>query len=381
MPGCQPDATFDIAACIDRARDCSFYPKIPYNLVELYCGSGYGHYDVSNVSAALTGWVIPLFGLLANMHFTDSTLDGLEWHRVYRTLNSRGFRGSWRIVKSQLPKYFECAEQPANPISTNWSLATKLYLRRQLQNCCNEHRLPGLGAQGRSKVATICDCFDEFGHEEFEDLVNRLVQLCKTESKLRTSGKVSQVVRDYVSKASRKLEVIRIRNTRRAAFAILVYIAEAISTLLASMASSGLDFSIPHTIALRVLCFLSFSQVILSSGLGAWSRQAVSQAIIQELASKIHEIEMSLDPNQADLWSYLAKEEIKLWDGGSYVFRPQKSTKMRPRDLDEFSCKYLSLQHCELLAIAFFMVIVAFAVSFIVSYLTPTRGIGGRALG
>ena len=367
-----PGTRFDIGACYNRTRGCSFFPKVPIDVCEDYCGGTFGYYDLSGVFAALTAWVIPLFALLANMHFADSTLEGLEWSWAPKVLSQRWLKRPWNVIKSQLPKHFVCAVQLANPVSTIWSLAVKLDVGQQLWNYCNERRLPELNAEGRRNVANICYCLDDFGHKEFEDRVNRLIQLLNNPT-------TSRNVYKYVEKASGALAFARTRNTRHTIFAILVYIGIAISTLLASTTSSGLDYSQPHTIALRELCFFILAQVILSSATGAWSQQRAPQTIIPAFARQIRKIEKRRD-GQPGLWEQLAVERIALWDGGSYIFRPQKSKKSHARNDGGFSCENFSSRHLRLLGTAFFIVIFAFAMSFTISYATPTKGIGGRGL-
>ena len=367
-----PGNRFDIGACYNRTRGCSFFPKMPIDVCEDYCGSPFGYYNLSAVFAALTAWVIPLFALLANMHFADSTFEGLEWCRTPKVLNQRWLTPLWNMTKSQLPKHFVCAVQLANPVGTIWSLAVKLDLGQQLWNYCNDQRLPKLDGEGRRNVAHLCYCLDDFGHEVFEDRVDRLIQLLNNP---RTSANVYK----YVEKTSGALAFARARNTRHTMFAILVYIGMAVSTLLASTTSSGLDYSQPHTIALRELCFFILAQVILSSAAGAWSQQSAPQAEIAAFAKRIRKIEKG-PAGQPALWEQLAVKEIALWDGGSYVFRPQKSKKSHARNAGGFSCGNLSWRHLCLLGTAFLIVIFAFAMSFTISYSTPTKGIGGRGL-
>ncbi|MCJ1406150.1 hypothetical protein MMC19_000215 [Ptychographa xylographoides] len=371
-----PGTRFDIGACYNRTQGCSFFPNVPIDKCYKFCGDSFGYYDLPDVFGALTTWVIPLFSLLANMHFTDSTLEGLKWPCVSRILNHRLLKPFWSVIKPQLPKHFVCSVQLANPIGTIWSLAAKLHLGQQLWNHCKKCGLP-LDAEGRKDITNLCYYLDDFGHELFEDRVNRLIQLLNNGTRLRKSAMVSQIAYRYVKETSRSLAFARVRNTRHTIFAVLVYIGMAISSLLTFTTSNGLDYSLPHTIALRELCFFILAQVILSSAVGAWSQQGAPQAITRKFALRIYEIETNLRDGQPGLWKHLASKEIALWDGGSYVFRPQKRKKSRARSVGEFSCENLNLG---LLGVSCFIVIFAFVASFIISYSTPTKGIGGRGL-
>ena len=372
-------ARFNIDACYKRTTGCAFSSKVPIHLCEKYCGTSFGYYDPSGVFGALTSWVLPLFALLANMHFAESTLEGLKWPWASRNLNYCWLKWLWSKTRSQLPKHFVCSVQLANPINTIWSLAVKLDIGHQLWDHFNI-QLSDLNLECRRDAANLCYCLDDFGHEYFEKRVNRLTQLLRSETIIEGPGMVLNTLPERVKETSCKLALARVRNTRHAIFAILVYIGMAISTLLASTASSGLDYSLPHTIALRELCFFIFAQVILSSAAGAWSQQWAPQAIMRTFATQIYEIENNLPDGHPHLWKHLAVNEIALWDGGSYVFRPHKSKKSLARGNNEFSCEYLSWRHLGLLGVACIIVVFAFVASFVISCSTPTKGVGGRGL-
>jgi hypothetical protein len=303
------------------------------------------------------------------------------------------------FYKISLPKHFVCSVQLANPIGTIWSLAVKLDLGQRLWDHFDNDTLYRLHLgdaetdnarrdKVRRDIANLCYCLDDFGHEKFESRVNRLFDLLKMERPIPgQSEMILHKVYEYVEETSRSLALIRIRNTRRTTVAVLVYVGAAVTTLLASTTSSGLDYSLPHTIALRELCFFVLAQVILSSAAGGWPQQWTPQAIMRTFATRIREIEAGLREGDGPtlwegLWEDLAKEEIALWDGGSYVFRPQKKIYSSPvnKVRNQFSCENGSPWHLFLLCMAWFMVVFAFAVSFTMSSWTPTTGIGGRGL-
>ena len=93
-------------------------------------------------------------------------------------------------------------------------------------------------------------------------------------------------------------------------------------------------------------------------------------------------IEGGLREGKPILWADLGQEEIALWDGGSYVFRPQKKiySSSVNEDRNKFSCENGSRWRLFLPCMAWPMVVFAFAVSFTISFWTPTTGIGGRGL-
>jgi hypothetical protein len=388
-----PATRFNIGACYNRTLGCSFFPNVPIDKCAEYCGSAFGYYELSDVFEALITWVIPLFALLANMHFAESTLSALGFHWP-RALKNHSFEDHWlwNFIVSQLPKHFVCSVQLANPIGTIWSLAVKLDLGQHLwDHCYDRLDLSQLGLDnGREKekarrdVANLCYCLDDFGHEKFESRVNRLFGLLDGAIP-NQNGTIAQGVYKHIKETSHDLALVRIRNTRHTTFAVLVYVGAAVAALLASTTSSGLDYALPHTIALRELCFFVLAQVILSSAAGGWPQQWTPQATMLTFATRICKIEKSLGRDgECELWEDLAEQEIALWDGGSYVFRPQKIYSS-PVDRDpsrggQFSCGNGSWRHLLLLGMAWAMVISAFAVSFTISCLTPTTGIGGRGL-
>ncbi|MCJ1391335.1 hypothetical protein MMC18_004198 [Xylographa bjoerkii] len=379
LSGCSlapPGTRFDMGDCYLRTKACDFFPIIPFAKCEEYCGGSFGYYNPSDVFEALTAWVIPLLALLANMHFTEATVEGLEWRWASRNLNHRWLRPLWSMMKPQIPKHFVCSVQLANPISTIWSLGIKLNLGQQLWEYCNKNRLPHLDREGRRDVANLGYCLEDFGVQHFQERFNRLIQLLNNPTIIHGTGTVSDIVFECIQVTSRNLAFVRIRNTRLTIFAVLVYVGMAIVTLLTSATSSGLDYSLPHTIALRELCFFILAQVILSSAAGAWSQQQAPQSAMRAFAMRMFDIEKELN-GHSWLWEDLVEKEIALWDGGSYVFRTEKFKSRRARGNGEFSYNNSSWG---LLAMAWVIVIFAFAASFTISYATPTKGIGGRGL-
>jgi len=381
-----PGTRFDIGGCYNRTLGCSFFPKVPIYKCAEYCGSAFGYYELSDVFEAFITWVIPLLALLANMDFAKSTLITLarDWPRASKILNHCSLQWLWNPIKSQLPKHFVCSVQLANPIGTIWSLADKLDLGQRLWDHFDNDELYDalhLGDAEKDRahrdIASLCYCLDDFGYEQFESRVNRLFDLLIMEG-----AGISQSVYRDVKETSRSLALVRIRNTRRTTVAVLVYGGAVVTSVLASSTSNGLDYSLPHTIALHELCFFALAQVILSSAAGGWPQQWTPQDIMRNFARKICKIEARLGKEgKPSLWEDLGEEEIALWDGGSYVFRPQKKIYSSPvnQARNRFPCENGS-RRLFLPCMAWFMVVFAFAVSFTMSFWTPTTGIGGRGL-
>ena len=277
-------------------------------------------------------------------------------------------------MRGHVPVFFDCATLLANPVGTLWCLGVKLDLGQQVYEWCGGRVSPGLNEEKRRCVANLGYRLDDFGEGVCEEVVNRLV-------KLSNQGSVTGKVYKEVDAASRGLTSIRVRNTRRSIWAILIYVGLATVALLSSTNSEGLDYALPHTIALRELCFFILAMVILSSAVGTWSNEQAACDIIHKFAAKMEMIERSLPGEKASgIWADLKSRGIRIWDGGSYLFRPQKSLSPTPQEDDCFQIRYMGFQHIRLLVFSFIIVLSAFAVSFTMSYVTPTRGIGARGL-
>src|SRR6266480_6341811 len=151
-----PGARFNIAACYNRTVGCSFFPNVPIEQCEAYCGTSFGYRNPLDVLGAFTTWVIPLFGLVANMHFAESTLHGLVGDQRARSSITKN-----RSLQWLLPKHFVFSVQLANPIGTIWSLADKVYLSQYLWNRCErieDDTLDiGHGANARRDIANVCN--------------------------------------------------------------------------------------------------------------------------------------------------------------------------------------------------------------------------------
>ena len=366
-----PGARFNLQACKKRTQGCDFYPYVPYKKCEIYCGSSFGPYDLRDVVEALVNWVLPLFGVLANMHFVESKLEGLHCARASRIFKRSCFKWLYKLLEPHFSKHFDCSLLLANPIGSMWNLTKKLDLGQQLFDYCNERTLPRLPPEGPKIVANLCYRFDEFDPQLCDTWTNYLIRLLNDEN-------ISDEVYQEVEKTSRQLALARVRNTRRSVFAILVYVGLAIVALLSSTNSDGLDYALPHTVALRELCFFILAIVVLSSAAGTWSHGQVARDIMRKFAKRTIRIKQQFSNTPPSHWYDLASCELVVWKGGSYLFRPQKS--YNSDDHEGFRIRNGSLQYLSLLVLSAFVVMFAFIVSFTMSYLTPTRGVGGRGL-
>ena len=354
---------FDIGKCkaridaLNRMNPALGLPyKLPLKQCEEYCGKGYGPYEFYDVLDAIITWVIPLLALAANMNFTETTMFRLPYGG----------------------KLFVFAHQFANPIDTIFSLASKLDLGRRLREHCDSLNLAVLRlekdelANAKRDIANVCYCIDDFGHDQFEKRVNKIFELVRS-----PSG--ADIVR-IIKIASRDLALARVRNILRTCTAVLVYVGAAFTALLKTNTASGLGFAQPHTIALRELCYFLLLEIVLSAAAEGWPHQWTPQSPLNALGSELHQY----DPDFG--WQSLGRNEIEPWNGGIYSYRPQKNLLWRRSNRSTVQNKYRfssgdgSGCHKFLLALAFSSVLVAFGISFMMSWYTPTVGLGGRGI-
>ena len=264
--------------------------------------------------------------------------------------------------------------QYADPIGTISSLASKLALGSNLYESVQRLDLTALKLPSGEEVRAIRDisnilyCMDDFGSDELQERVGRVLRL------LASHGRA---LYPDIRTASRHLSQARVRNTLSSYMAIVVYIGAAFSALLKSNNSTQLDYAQPHTIALRVLCYFLLLQIILGSAAGGWSERWRLQFIMAELGERFHEY----DPTFG--WLDLGTQQVLPWNGGIYCFRPHEGLFYRWKSTHTFSkisivdsCR----RHTLKLALAILAVWTTFTISFMMSWLTPTRGLGGRGV-
>ena len=354
---------FDIGKCRATIDDLNMMNpglglpyKLPLQQCEQYCGKGYGPYGFYDALDAIITWVIPLLALAANMNFTETT-------------------------KLRLPygsKVFVIAHQFANPIDTIFSLASKLDLGQRLREHCDSLNLAVLPlekdelANAKRDIANVCYCMDDFGHDRFEKRAKRIFELVQSQCG-------ADIVRS-IKTASRDLALARVRNILRTSIAVVVFVGAAFTARLKTNTASGLGFAHPHTIALRELCYFLLLEIVLSAAAEGWPHQWTPQSPLNTLGGELHQH----DPQFG--WQSLGRKEIEPWNGGIYSYRPQKNLPWRRSDRNATQNKFHSTsgdgsgRHKILLALAFLSVLVAFSISFMMSWYTPTVGLGGRGI-
>ena len=270
---------------------------------------------------------------------------------------------------------FVVVRQYADPIGTISSLASKLALGKDIFNLV-QRRLdftalelpPHEKPVAIRDVANVLYCMDDCGSEDLARRVDGLLTL------LANHGRS---VHPDIRIASCQLSLARVRNTLSSSVAVVIYVGAAFSALLKSNNSSELDYAQPHTIALRVLCYFLLLQIILSAAAGGWSQEWTPLFIMARLGGRLH----NHDPGFG--WLDVGNKQIQPWDGGIYTFRPQDGLFRGQRNA-RIPSTGLAIErrkkHSINVILAFLSISATFTIAFIMSWLTPTRGLGGRGV-
>ena len=271
-------------------------------------------------------------------------------------------------------RIFVIVRQYADPIGTIIALSSKLALGSNLCEIVRRLDLTALELQRDKKATSIRDisnilyCMDDFGSDELERRVEGVLQLVINHG---------NALYPDIRAASRELSLARVRNNLSIAMSIVVYVGAAFSALLKSDNGSQLDYAQPHTIALRELCYFLLLQIILSAAGEGWSQQWTPQFIMARLGQRFHEYEPSFG------WLELGRKQIEPWDGGISSFRPHDGLFRRGRSICAPSRILFAERrgkHAFTAALAILSIWVSFAISFTMSWFTPTRGLGGRGV-
>lgn len=298
---------------------------------ELLAGPSYGSYGAGNALDSIATWVVPLLILVGNMNYASFDAQKYWKNQITIAMHLLG-----------------------NPIHAIWSLLVKLDVKRRIEARCRD----GLKKVENGKdlvwiYSAILYALDDFNFSsDFEHHFRSLMAIARSHA-------VEE--QEACRRAAIELTVSRVNNTRRALFAILGYVtAIAANIVRADLSGTGkIQIHISHTIALRELYFWLICAIILSARVGGYPSEWKSVGVLLDLQSKLDPAPFRLKP-------------LKPWTGGNYTWRPQKNMSKISSSLDRKFVVHALL--------AFASVTSAMAASLILSYNTPTKGIGVRSI-
>jgi hypothetical protein len=295
---------------------------------EILAGPGYGGYGRANTLDSLATWVVPLLILVVNLNYS-----------------SFGRQAYWNQATIALHLF-------GNPIHAMWALLTKLDVKRRIGLRCRDAFLTrGLKQKDIWIYSTILYALDDFDFSmDFEVHFDRLMEIAASNR---------SDLKNACRRAAIDMTIARVNNTRRAVFAILGYLAAITASIIRANFSGSIPIHYSHTIALRELNYWIIAAILLSAAVGGLPSEWTSVGILMDLQSRT-----CLD---------FGINRLRPWRGGNHTWRPEK-------DVSTTISRVPDKRHLVLALLAFGSVTTAAFNSFLMSYFTPTRGVGIRSL-
>ncbi|KAF2806392.1 uncharacterized protein BDZ99DRAFT_573913 [Mytilinidion resinicola] len=349
------------------------------------CGTGWASYDKWDALTSILTWVVPLFVLVGNMHFSHFDV------AVYKKIpDQRWWYAARRIVvnggRSLLFNYaFVILHLLADPIDTIWSLLDKLafakktraYIHEQishpshppvpmatakgnititLRGLSTQLSAPPLTPHALKNLQIVLFALDDFSPSPSILTLLHLLHHPALPPHRR------EKLLETLAHTATLLTHTRIKSARRAALAVTAYAYPLFTSVASGAAASSTPTHFPHTIALRELYYWLIPTIALSSAAGAWPTEKTAGVALQPLVREVNLVTREVE---------LKGEEMALgtprpWNGAVYTWRPRK----RVRCWEDVG----------MLGSAFAVVAGAWGFSFVMSVVTPTRGLGCRAV-
>ncbi|KAF2094694.1 hypothetical protein NA57DRAFT_79866 [Rhizodiscina lignyota] len=297
---------------------------------ELLCGVGSYPYEMWEVINAVTTWMLPLFVLVGNVQFSTFQLEA-SWRRG----------GGWAWVRDAvLSHIFIACHLLGNPIDYIWSHLERLQDMRQTR----------LQAEGDYNRPIICIALQDFDSEDIGNIRAALENQLDATVGSRKQAKRRARLLAACQHSAFLLAHTRISSTRRSAVAVIAYSVALFTSLSSAMAQNPLPVHTPHTLALRELYYWLIMAVAVSSSTGAFPTEYTEWAALKPVIDVVKKRKTTLG-------------RVVSLEGGSYGHRPQK--KMNRESFPRLTVAMLSVG-------------VAWVFSFIMSWITPTQGLGCR---
>ena len=330
---------------------------ISYEQCVQKCGDGWGTYPIWSVVSALTDWVIPLFLLLGNITYSKSA------SRVF-TIKEFNFGGqlNWIAVISHLL---------VNPIDFLWSLGLKLDSGREIKkriDCIGE----GLHLEPEEKkyLCGICYALEDFENgSNVEKLLSPLEEALEMGRHLEAAA-LWQAISPALESTARNIAGDRRHNKFHSVLAIIVYGKDVFVALIQSKFDANFPYHMPHTLALRQLYYWLFCAIILCGAAGGFADQWSSHAFLAEFLEQRSKNLRKTATGRGFLRDDIVLRPIEPWDGGNYNWKyPKKGQK-----------PHITMREIVLLLPALAAVALPVIIAFIMSWFTPTIGLGDRGI-
>jgi hypothetical protein len=326
---------------------------ISYDQCLKVCGPGWGTYPIWSVVSALTDWVIPLFLLLGNITYSKSASKVFNIGKV-----NCGAWLNWVAVISHLL---------VNPLDFLWNLALKLDSGREIRQRVYRIRpeVP-MTADEKKYLCGICYALEDFeGGIHVETLLGPLEDGTHFEAISHW-----QAIRPLLESTARNIAGDRRHNKFHSILAIIVYGKDVFVALLQSKFDANFPYHMPHTLALRQLYYWLFCAIILSGAAGGFADQWSSHAFLSTfLEARLANLKRAAI-RKAFPYKDIVLRPIEPWDGGDYSWKyPKRGQKDRMTRREKL-----------LLLPAIAAVALPVAIAFIMSWFTPTIGLGDRGI-
>lgn len=338
-----------------------------------YCGTGYGNYPAWSVVSALTDWVIPLFLLLGNITYSESS----SFIFIFKG-NNYGGQLNWIAVISHLL---------VNPFDFLLSLALKLDSGRSIKE-----RVDRLGpaldieSEERKYLCGICYALEDFDYgvhvetllaslehkapkddtfdlSTFEEDINK--SCTQFEANLNWES-----IRTILRPTARNIAAGRRHNKLHSTLAIIMYGKDVFIALIQGKCDENFPYHLPHTLALRQLYYWLFCAITLSAAAGGFANQWSSHAFLNEfLEARIFNLR-NMSKNSSFQYTDIQLDRIEPWSGGNYHWR------YRPPGYP-FN---ITLRKTYLLLLVIAAIGSPIVIAFLMSWFTPTAGLGARGI-
>jgi hypothetical protein len=179
-----------------------------------------------------------------------------------------------------------------------------------------------------------------------------------------------EAIQPLLESTARKIAGDRRHNKFHTILAIIVYGKDVFVALLQSKFDANFPYHMPHTLALRQLYYWLFCAIILSGAAGGFADQWSSHAfLIEFLKGRLSNLKITAR-KMVFHYEDIVLRPIEPWDGGNYSWKyPKRGQKEQTTRREKL-----------LLLPAIAAVALPIAIAFIMSWYTPTIGLGDRGI-